>query len=96
MASGVKKSLWEANFELGSPSARSVLLVVERIFFIEINGTSALKMTFFPALKEQPQRVCQDHEGNISFTTGSSSRAGHEADVKRDVHWLWLFCREFG
>ena len=40
--------------------------------------------------------VSQDDEGNVNLTGNMAdmARAGHEADIKRDVHWLWLVCKE--
>lgn len=53
-------------------------------------GVSVGQLRTGESFGQEPQRVCRDHEGNVNLTIGigNMARAGHEADIKRDVHWL--------
>ena len=80
---------WKANSEL-------VSLLVRTALFTYVLKLSISMLCLFCLvhlnLRKEPQRVCRDHEGNVNLTIGigNMARAGHEADIKRDVHWLWL------
>lgn len=53
-------------------------------------GVSVGQLRTGESFGQERQRVCRDHEGNVNLTIGigNMARAGHEADIKRDVHWL--------